>query len=98
MNLFALIRKRKWASVIQDLGIFPDEANVPTKQTFNCGTAISCLPIHLACMRQPPLQVIAALIAASPSSLEVKDGIGRLPLHNAIRYRAPAKVRNHLSF
>ena len=44
-------------------------------------------------MRQPPLQVIAALIAANPDSLEIPDGIGRLALHNAIRYGATHQVR-----
>jgi len=43
-------------------------------------------------MRQPSLRVIAALIAADPGSLEVKDGLGRLALHNAVRYKAGFQI------
>jgi hypothetical protein len=87
-----LIHNKKWTSVVEYLGLFPNEAKQETKQTFACGTKITCIPIHIACMRSPTLQVIAAFIAACPKSLECADGIGRTALHNAIRYKASPQV------
>eukprot|EP00557_Chaetoceros_sp_GSL56_P003676 CAMPEP_0176493334 /NCGR_PEP_ID=MMETSP0200_2-20121128/9495_1 /TAXON_ID=947934 /ORGANISM="Chaetoceros sp., Strain GSL56" /LENGTH=300 /DNA_ID=CAMNT_0017890993 /DNA_START=86 /DNA_END=988 /DNA_ORIENTATION=- len=87
-----LIRNKKWTSVVEYLGLFPNEAKQQTKHTFVCGTKITCIPIHIACMHSPTLQVIAAFIAASPKSLESTDGIGRTALHNAIRYKASPEV------
>jgi hypothetical protein len=87
-----LIHNKKWSSVVEYLGIFPNEAKLKSKQTFVCGTRINCIPIHVACMYSPTLQVIAAFIAACPKSLEYTDGIGRTALHNAIRYRASPQV------
>ncbi len=59
---------------------------------YECGNEIACFPIHYACMRQPPLQIIAALIAVDPTILEEPDGLGRLALHASITYGATHQV------
>lgn len=96
-HLYKLITKRKWDSVIERILYFPDEAKQAT-QTLLCGTSVSCIPIHIACMCEPTLQVIAAFIAAAPRSLEDTDGIGRSALHIAIGYHASPQVITHIHF
>ena len=41
------------------------------------------LPLHYACLLQPSVGVIKALIAAHGKALQCKDHSGRLPLHCA---------------
>ena len=53
------------------------------------------LPIHQACMRQPPVSVVKALIAAFPDGVKEKQE-GDLPIHYAIRYGASNYVVNAL--
>ena len=91
--LLKIIRKRQWASVVQCISSFPEDAKLVLKYRFSCGTEISTHPIHVACMYQPPFQIIAMLIGADPESLERRDGRGWLPLHNAVRYAASYQVR-----
>ena len=47
-------------------------------------------------MRKPPLDLILALVAADPEAMKQKDGLGRLPLHSAVRYEADVKIVNIL--
>ena len=94
-HLYKLITRRKWDSVIERILYFPEEAKQAMTQTLLCGTSVSCIPIHIACMYEPTLQVIAAFIAAAPRSLEDTDGIGRSALHIAIGYHASPQVITH---
>ena len=95
-HLYKLIKKRNWNAFIERIGLFPDEAASIMAQTLPCGTRVSCVPVHIACMYEPTLQVIAALIAASSQSLEETDGIGRTALHIALRYHASPQVTEFL--
>ena len=49
-------------------------------------------PMHIACKRDPPLDIIKSLIAASPDSLDKFDACNRLPIHYAADYGASAPV------
>ncbi len=91
-DLFTLVRKKKWDHAIQRAGLFPEEASASFSFTFRNGITINTLPLHLACMYQAPLRAVLSLVAADPSICDVIDGIGRTPLHNAVRYGASFKV------
>jgi hypothetical protein len=95
-DLFNLVRKKKWDHVVERAGIFPEEASVHFTFTFKNGVSVGTLPIHVACMKQAPIRVIHALLAADPTSCNEADGIGRTPLHNAVRYGASFKVASIL--
>ena len=91
-DLFTLVLKKKWDHVIERAGIFPEESSVAYSFTFKNGVTIYTLPIHIACMKRAPLEPILALIAAEPRNCEFIDGIGRTPLHNALRYGSTHRV------
>mmetsp|Transcript_8836 Transcript_8836/g.12568 ORF Transcript_8836/g.12568 Transcript_8836/m.12568 type:complete len:292 (+) Transcript_8836:169-1044(+) len=87
------ICKKKWDSVIARVALYPEEATMSTHQTHGPGCHIvRSLPIHLICKRKPPLRVLLALMVASVRSVADKDGLGQLPLHNAVHYGASTKV------
>jgi ankyrin repeat protein len=50
------------------------------------------LPLHTACKRQPPLDVVELLIDANPSALKVKGHGGYTPLHCAVSYGSSVEV------
>ncbi len=58
--------------------------------------AFGRLPIHYACWNVAPLEVIQALITASPDSIKVEDSARWLPLHRACYYYASLNVLNLL--
>ena len=41
-------------------------------------------PLHVACENKAPVEVIAALIAASPEAVREMDSEDRLPLHRCM--------------
>lgn len=87
--LFRLILKKDWEGVFNRLNLFPDEAStwIVTKG-FN-GT-LRFLPLHKACVLNPPPGIIASLIQAFPACVARPDQDGWLPLHCACFYAAPA--------
>ena len=74
-TLESLIKKKKWTEVIERVRVNPIEISVQTKITFKCGTAIQCFPIHLVCMRKPPLDIVLALLAADQEIVMKKDSL-----------------------
>uniref|UniRef100_A0A7S3QJ78 Uncharacterized protein n=1 Tax=Chaetoceros debilis TaxID=122233 RepID=A0A7S3QJ78_9STRA len=93
MNLIELLRREDWDSAIGRISHFPNETRESTTQELKCGTVTSCLPIHIACMNHPTPHMIKSLIdAAGIYTLNVEDGVGRLPLHNALVYGAGYQV------
>lgn len=93
--LFRLLLKKEWTGATQRTNSFPDEAAtwIVTKG-FN-GT-LRFLPLHKACVLQPPEGVIEALIAAHPEGAKSRDQDGWLPLHCACFYGASESVINTL--
>jgi len=93
ITLGSLIKMRKLTQIIERVRVYPKETYVQIKTNFKCGTIVTqILPIHRACARNTPLDVILALLAADPETAKKKDGAGRLPLHYAIRYGAGFKI------
>ena len=92
LDLFTLVRQRKWDHVIERARLFPEESSVSFSLTFNNGVTISTLPIHIACAHNAPVRVILTLLSSDPYTCEITDGIGRTPLHNAMRYGSDIKL------
>ena len=92
-----LIKNLKWKSVIARLECNPDEANndllgVMTRGGFTASASMT--PLHYACERKPPLDVVVALIEANPEAVSrrMMPG-GCLPLHVACTWHcSPAVV------
>jgi len=85
--LFRLLMKKDWEAAIARAEAFPEEAAtwIATKG-FN--GALRFLPLHKACVLQPPDEVIEALIAAYPNGAKSQDQDGWLPIHCACFYGA----------
>ncbi|KAL3795734.1 hypothetical protein ACHAW5_007340 [Stephanodiscus triporus] len=85
--LFRLVLKKDWDGVASRVNLFPDEAStwIVTKG-FNGN--LRFLPIHKACVLDPPPAIIMALIAAFPEGVARADQDGWLPLHCACFYSA----------
>ena len=93
--LFRMILKKDWAGAISRANAFPDEAAtwIVTKG-FNGN--LRFLPLHKACVLQPPESIIEALVAAYIEGPKCKDQDGWLPVHCACFYGASAEAINTL--
>lgn len=93
--LFRLILKKDWIAAEARAADYPDEAStwIVTKG-FNGN--LRFLPLHKACVLQPPESLIAALLDAYPEGGREKDQDGWLPIHCACFYNADEKVVNAL--
>lgn len=93
--LFRLLLKKDWNGAIARAQSFPDEAGtwIVTKG-FNGN--LRFLPLHKACVLQPPENVIQELLKAYPNGATSKDQDGWLPIHCACFYGASDKVVNQL--
>lgn len=95
-DLPTLIKNLKWKSVISRLECNPDEANeelvgVMTRGGFQASA--SYYPLHYACERKPPLEVVQALLEANPEAVtqRMMPG-GALPIHAACTWQASPGV------
>lgn len=93
--LFRMILKKDWKNVSSRAANHPDEAStwILTKG-FNGN--LRFLPLHKACVLQPPDTVITALLKAFPEGAKNTDQDGWLPLHCACFYGASENVVNAL--
>jgi ankyrin repeat protein len=89
--LFRLLMKKDWEAAIARAESFPEEAAtwIATKG-FN--GALRFLPLHKACVLQPPDEVIEALITAYPDGAQSRDQDGWLPIHCGCFYGADAST------
>lgn len=62
--LCILLLEKNWEQAEQHLRLWPYHASHYAYHTLWFGNTIRCLPIHLACMLKPPIQIITAFIAA----------------------------------
>jgi len=90
-TLFRLILKKEWKTAAVRAGSYNDEAStwIVTKG-FNGN--LRFLPLHKACVLQPPAALIEALLLAYPDAAKSKDQDGWLPLHCACFYGANEEV------
>lgn len=94
-DLPTLIRNQSWEGVLQRLRMHPGDARmnlmVTTKGGFTSTTDF--YPLHYACERRPPVEVVNELIKLCPeaASKRTMPG-GALPLHIACTWYAPENV------
>ena len=93
--LFRMILKKDWSGAVSRANSFPDEAAtwIVTKG-FNGN--LRFLPLHKACVLQPPESIIEALVAAYIDGTKCKDQDGWLPIHCACFYGASDRAINTL--
>ena len=94
-----MIQRRDWNNVCNTLRLMPDAyagATIKTKHDVASEAIVSVTLLHLALMLNPPLSLVAQFIAIDSTILEVKDTIGRTPLHIAIMHKANPQVRNRI--
>jgi ankyrin repeat protein len=93
--LFKLILKKDWKSAAKRAIAFPEEAStwIVTKG-FNGN--LRFLPLHKACVLQPPESIITTLLNAYLDGAYDKDQDGWLPIHCACFYGAGDAVINTL--
>jgi ankyrin repeat protein len=93
--LFRLLLKKDWKAAIARAQSFPDEAAtwIVTKG-FNGN--LRFLPLHKACVLQPPESVIETLLAAYPEGAKSRDQDAWHPVHCACFYGASDKIINLL--
>lgn len=93
--LFRLLLKKDWKAAVARAQSHPEEAStwIVTKG-FNGN--LRFLPLHKACVLQPPVSVIESLLTAFPDGAQCKDQDGWLPIHCACFYGADDQVVNHL--
>eukprot|EP00934_Nitzschia_sp_Nitz4_P003373 Nitzschia sp. Nitz4//scaffold79_size90958//48909//50729//NITZ4_005028-RA/size90958-processed-gene-0.92-mRNA-1//1//CDS//3329558258//3363//frame0 len=93
--LFRLLLKKDWRAAIARAESHPSEAStwIVTKG-FNGN--LRFLPIHKACVLQPPEDVVEALLTAYPPGAKAKDQDGWLPIHCACFYGANEKTIGQL--
>jgi len=91
--LFRLILKKDWKAASNRSNTFPDEAStwIVTKG-FNGN--LRFLPLHKACVLQPPVTLIETLLHAYPDAARSADQDGWLPIHCACFYGATETVIN----
>jgi hypothetical protein len=53
-------------------------------------------PLHSACYKKAPLEVVQFLVERNPVALETADNNGQLPLHLACRFKASLDVVQYL--
>jgi len=90
-SLFEAINQRQWNKVLSLIKNAPHEV-----ETYICSTGdesfrVKTLPLHQACMRQPPAVVVSSLIACYPIAASIKCD-GSLPLHHALKTGATVEV------
>jgi ankyrin repeat protein len=93
--LFKLVLKKDWKAAAKRAVAFPEEAStwIVTKG-FNGN--LRFLPLHKACVLQPPESIIKTLLEAYMEGAQDKDQDGWLPVHCACFYGAGEDVINTL--
>jgi len=89
--LFRLILKKDWEGATLRCKTAPDESQTWIVTKGFKGN-LRFLPIHKACVLQPPENVIESLIASYPDGPKSKDQDGWLPIHCACFYGAGQPV------
>lgn len=94
-TLFRQIMGKEWDKAISRCDKFSEEASTwIVTRGFNGN--LRFLPLHKACVLQPPNRVVEVLIEAYPDGVQAKDQDGWLPIHCACFYRASEGLVNAL--
>lgn len=85
--LFRCILKKDWKAANKRMQTHPEEASIWIATKGFHGN-LKFLPIHKACVLQPPIDLIQSLLQANASSAYDTDQDGWLPIHCACFYNA----------
>ena len=99
--LYESISNSDWESALQALKANEYEARtwvVRYHEDESKGIMWRFLPIHSACARQPPVELVSALIRAYPQGAGSCDDQGMYPLHYAAGNQASTEVIKSLLF
>eukprot|EP00531_Pseudo-nitzschia_arenysensis_P016976 CAMPEP_0116145940 /NCGR_PEP_ID=MMETSP0329-20121206/16893_1 /TAXON_ID=697910 /ORGANISM="Pseudo-nitzschia arenysensis, Strain B593" /LENGTH=1347 /DNA_ID=CAMNT_0003641643 /DNA_START=69 /DNA_END=4112 /DNA_ORIENTATION=+ len=91
IEIFTVIKKRRWDEFLHLLDTYPRSASIPCPKNIQ-STAKGNLMLHEACRNNPPLRVISALVDEYPDAVKAKGGKGYLPLHYACATDASTDV------
>jgi len=97
-QLYDAILRQQWEVALTTAEQRPREArtwvvrHVPSSSGVAKEVMWRFLPLHSACARQPPAQVIAALLRAYPQGARCMDDQGMYPLHYACGNQASREV------
>ena len=91
IEIFTLIKKRRWDDFGALLQMYPRAASIPCPKNIQ-STAKGNLMLHEACRNNPPLSVIRELVDEYPDAIKAKGGKGYLPLHYACATDASTDV------
>jgi hypothetical protein len=90
-DLPTLIRGHHWNGVLQRLELHPSDAKIPLRIQTRGGfsSTTDFFPLHYACERRPPVEVVEALLKVYPEAAirRTMPG-GALPLHIAATWYA----------
>jgi len=95
IKLSTLIQNQKWTSVLARLEINPHEAEEELREMTRGGfyATTGMAPLHYACERKPPVEVVTALLELYPMAVMTRTMPGgSLPLHVACTWYASADV------
>ena len=91
-SLYESISESDWDVALSDVRNNPDEAKTWVVRYEDGSIMWRFLPIHSACARQPPEDVINSLIGAYRQGAQCRDDQGMLPLHYACGNQASVDV------
>jgi hypothetical protein len=91
-SLASLIKNQNWTAVLTRIEDSPHEAGEDVSAMTRGGFLATrgLTPLHYACERRPPIDVVSALVAAWPEAITTRlQPGGALPLHVASTWHAP---------
>lgn len=97
-ELYINICESAWEQALAALEKNPDESRTWVVKRDPCGdddeedSSVRFLPLHSACARQPPLEIIISLLTIYPKASSIIDDNGMYPLHYACANQASAEV------
>ena len=89
IKLHNLIEQREWSEVLLRIRERPEDSTV--WYSHQNESLPHFLPIHRACRRDPPIEVVYSLLQACPDGIGCRDSDGMLPIH----WAAAARAGNH---
>jgi chromosome segregation ATPase len=96
-KLFKRVEERAWVPTLSRAEKNPNEAKTwVVKRSSDGSITWRRLPIHQACMGNPPPEVVLTLLQCYPNSARKVDSNRRLPLHHACANGASLEVVKHL--
>jgi hypothetical protein len=90
-DLPTLIRGHHWNGVLQRLDLHPSDARIPLRVQTRGGfsSTTDFFPLHYACERRPPVEVVEALLKVYPEAVNKRTMPGgALPIHMAATWYA----------